>query len=412
MKTIVSRLFSQMLYGSIGPLAGAAASFLLTLSAALQFTSHDLGVFNFLLVAIGFAQSLSYALFATPLVLNAINKSADADAMISSIVRVGYLLIPAFAALAGLASLFLDLPAGQTAGYMAMSVLILLRSTFRDFALAHEQQKPVLVSDVIFAAILGTELLFAWLFFSLTPLLAIAMLCIANLGAIAGFPSEIIRRQLKLIVSGRLAAYSSVWREHTKWSALGVLFGEGVTNGHAYMVTFLAGPAAYAPIGLVGVLFRPVQITLGSLMVLERPRLGRLALERSADSYNLTVSDMRMNSYLSLLGTIVFAVGLVTWSSMTEKYDHATLLVCIAFFTAIFAMRAWRMPISTTLQALGQLKPLALLHGAVMIVSLSLMAVIILGWPAIYSLVAVLVGEIALLIGLTTLLKIPEAVRG
>lgn len=405
MMNLVNRLFRQMLYGSIGPLAGAAASFLLTLSAAVQFSSHDLGVFNFLLVATGFAQSLSYALFATPLVLTAINQSSEAEAIIAAIVKVGYLIIPAFAGLTGVVSLFLGLPADQTIGYIVMATLILLRSTFRDFSLAHEQQKPVLISDLIFATVLGIELLVVLLSFSLTPLLAIAMLGGANLLAIAGFPIHAILRQLRLALSGRLASYLSVWREHTKWSALGVLFGEGVTNGHAYLVTFLAGPAAYAPIGLAGVLFRPVQITLGSLMVLERPKLGRLALEGLAGSYRLVVSDMRMNGYLNLLGTVIFAIVLVAWSRMAEKYDHFTLFVCIAFFTAIFAARAWRMPISTTLQALGRLRSLALLHGAVMVVSLGLMTAIVLTQPAIYALLAVIVAEIALMIGMASLLK-------
>ena len=386
MMNLVTRLFRQMLYGSIGPLAGAAASFLLTLSAAVQFSSHDLGVFNFLLVATGFAQSLSYALFATPLVLTAVHQSSEAEAIIAGIVKVGYLIIPAFAGLTGLVSLFLGLPTDQATGYMAMATLILLRSTFRDFSLAQEQQKPVLTSDLIFAVVLGIELLVVLFSYRLTPLLAIAMLSIANLLAIAGFPTHAILRQLRLALSGRLASYASVWRKHTKWSALGVLFGEGVTNGHAYLVTFLAGPAAYAPIGLVGVLFRPVQITLGSLMVLERPKLGRLALEGLAGSYRMVVSDMRTNGYLSLLGTVIFSIALTAWSRMTDKYDHTTLFICIAFFTVIFAARAWRMPTSTTLQALGKLRSLALLHGAVMVVSLGLMTAIVLTQPAIYAL--------------------------
>lgn len=402
---LVNRLFKQMLYGSIGPLAGAAASFLLTLSAAVQFSSHDLGVFNFLLVATGFAQSLSYALFATPLVLTAINQSTHAETIIAGIVKVGYLLIPVFAGLTGVVALFLGLPTDQTVGYMVMATLILLRSTFRDFSLAHEQQRPVLTSDLLFAIVLGIELLVVLFSFSLTPLLAIAMLSIANLLAIAGFPIQAVDRQLRLALSGGLASYISVWREHTKWSTMGVVFGEGVTNGHAYLVTFLAGPATYAPIGLVGVLFRPVQITLGSLMVLERPRLGRLALEGSAASYRVVVNDMRMNGYLSLLGTVIFSIVLVTWSRMTEKYDHITLFICIAFFAAIFAGRAWRMPLSTTLQALGKLRSLALLHGAVVVISLALMTTIILTLPAIYALAAVVVGEIALIIGMASLLK-------
>ena len=57
--------------------------------------------------------------------------------------------------------------------------------------------------------------------------------------------------------SGRIRDYAPIFRDLTRWSLLGVVFTEVTVNAHAYLVTFIAGPGAFALLALGMLLMRP-----------------------------------------------------------------------------------------------------------------------------------------------------------
>ena len=54
----------------------------------------------------------------------------------------------------------------------------------------------------------------------------------------------------------------------------GVVLTELTANAHAYLVTFISGPKAFAVLALGSLLMRPASLVLSALPDIERPRMA------------------------------------------------------------------------------------------------------------------------------------------
>ena len=56
-----------------------------------------------------------------------------------------------------------------------------------------------------------------------------------------------------------------MWREMSGWAVLGVILSEATANAHAYLVTFISGPHAFAVLPVGTLLMRPVSLVSGGV---------------------------------------------------------------------------------------------------------------------------------------------------
>ena len=66
-----------------------------------------------------------------------------------------------------------------------------------------------------------------------------------------------------------------IWQEFARWAVFGVVLTEFTANAHAYLVTFISGPKAFAVLALGSLLMRPASLVLSALPDIERPRMAR-----------------------------------------------------------------------------------------------------------------------------------------
>ena len=65
------------------------------------------------------------------------------------------------------------------------------------------------------------------------------------------------------------------WRDLARWAVIGVVLTEFTANAHAYIVTFVAGPKAFALLAVGALVMRPASLVLSSLPDIERPRMAQ-----------------------------------------------------------------------------------------------------------------------------------------
>jgi len=182
-----------------------------------------------------------------------------------------------------------------------------------------------------------------------------------------------------------------------RWSALGVVLTEFTANAHAYLVTFIAGPAAFAPLAIGALLMRPVQLVLAAIPDQERPAMARLLGSGNYAGARHSVNHFRMAAGAVWLLTAIAAAGLLVWfpQFITRKgYDPSQALVVLGFFAAITAVRSFRTPESVLLQAAGQFRVLASVSLWASMVSLATTFLLLLIAGPVISLAGILAGEI------------------
>ena len=122
--------------------------------------------------------------------------------------------------------------------------------------------------------VLGVGLLFARGKFDLFD--AALVFAIGGVSALACFGVELVRDLAHAVSAGHLRDYRRVWMEMTRWSALGVVTSEMTINAHAYLVTFICGPQAFALIAVGALFTRPFLLVLATLPDREAPAMARL----------------------------------------------------------------------------------------------------------------------------------------
>jgi hypothetical protein len=257
-------------FSIIGPVSVSAAHFFASVVLLRELPPADFGQFSFLLViapflSISFGGSLLLAPLA-PIMVRTVHHGEG----LSTLMKAALII----AVVAGIIAsdrcwpqFFFEL-AILIAPYVTLCVF---RCYGRGYVLARSRPATAMASDLAYSIWL-TARLAVMLSRGHTDVMAVAeMLVTASLIGTLALGSDYLSKQFLHLGKGSLIGFRPIWAEFSRWSLLGVPLAELTANAHAYLVTFFAGPQAFAVLAVGALLMRPVSLVLGALPDFERP---------------------------------------------------------------------------------------------------------------------------------------------
>jgi len=115
----------------------------------------------------------------------------------------------------------------------------------RCFAYVDGRMGAAIGSDLTYSLVLIGSLATAAAFHGVSFALGSEILLASALAALLPFGLPFFRGQAAALRGG-LRGYRAIFRDITRWSLTGMVFTELTINAHAYLVTLLSGPAAFA----------------------------------------------------------------------------------------------------------------------------------------------------------------------
>ncbi|MBS0278531.1 MAG: hypothetical protein JSR81_12995 [Proteobacteria bacterium] len=386
-------------FNTLGPISIAGAHFLTSLLFLHYLPPEQFGLFSFAFVVVPFALSMGGALFGAALVNSANGKEPMTEGELAAYMKANLV----FAVLAAVAVFGLML--ASTAGIALSAILSLYGAlmTIRWFGRCHayavHRMPRAIVSDLIYSGILVSGLGVLLVTNHLTPVFAAIVLVLCSGTAITGFGGGFLYAQASALWRGSLRAFLPIWRDLARWSLLGVISTEFTANAHAYLVTLISGPKAFALLALGSLFMRPVSLVMTALPDAERATMARALNAGKFGDAMRTVLQFRIAGLVVLAGTSVLAAIILLWFPhlvLKRGYDEASVAAVLCIWVAIMAIRALRTPESVLLQAGGEFKPLAGASVNSSVVSLIFTSGLLLAFGPIVSLGGVLTGEIVM----------------
>jgi O-antigen/teichoic acid export membrane protein len=231
-----------------------------------------------------------------------------------------------------------------------------------------------------------------------------AMLLLSALASLLPFGPGFFRAQFAAL-RGNPAAYWPVFRDVTRWSLMGVVLTELTVNAHAYLVTFIAGPGAFALLALGMLLMRPASLMQSALPDLERPAMARAiaagdfpALSRIGRHFTCGLVAACAVNILLCAALLTFFPALV----MKQGYGREDVILVASICVLIMMIRALRTPLAVLLQAAGQFKLLAGIGAASAAVSLAATLGLLLAYGPVAAMGGIMLGELVILAGCHT----------
>lgn len=399
---------------TLGPVGVAGSQFVLALLMLRQFTPLEFGALSFLLVAFQLSIGLWSALFCAPLpvlLAQARKEQSAVDAAMaessgSSGTEPAEDILRALFSVSALASvclafvffgvaIWLDLEQATAWAFALYAGVGLLRWFGRAHAYATGTPLRTTFSDMVYSVVLllGCGLLW-WLPSISQSMPATIMLVAAALGLLP-FGTGYLRRQFGF--PGGVGPYSHVWQKHARWSLVGVLSTEATVNAHSYIVTFVAGPTAFAPLAVSSLFIRPIGVLMSALTEFERPQMARLLAKgdiavawRSAQLFRLALLTGWIITAIAAYAVLTYVPHLLF---SPAKYAPDMIATAVALWLAIILVRLLRVPDSVLLQAGGSFRPLAMASLVSCGVSLAAVAGALVAYGPLWSLGGVLAGE-------------------
>lgn len=398
LRTIRSYSFSI-----VGPVSVSAAHFFASIVLLRELPAADFGQFSFLLVIAPFLSvSFGGSLLLAPLVPVKIRDEADNGTRLSTLMKASLII----AVVAGMLS-FGAMIAAHTP--FALAALMAPYTTFcvfrwfgRGFVLSRGKPETAMISDLAYSIWLTMRLV-VMLMQGHTDVMAVGeMLVTASIIGTLALGGEYFSRQFVRLGKGSLLDFGPIWQEFSRWSLLGVTLAELTANAHAYLVTFIAGPEAFAVLAVGALLMRPVALVLGALPDFERPRMTRALAEGNTGQALRYVNQFRTAGGAIWVVTLGLAAVLLFWFPdlilKDNKYDLDEVLVVIAIWAVIMACRVLRTPESILLQSAGEYRTLASVSSKSSFVSVIATVVLLLLFGSLAALGGILAGEILMMI--------------
>jgi O-antigen/teichoic acid export membrane protein len=389
-RSVALRMFRYAL-ATIGPVGAAATQFILSLQLLHLLAPASFGSFSFLLVISQFSTGLWSALLCAPLpVVLAQEQGRD---LIGSLFVVNLVLsFLAFGAF-WLLGLGLGVPVAAAALFAAVG---LLRWFARAHAYATGAANRTLASDLVYSVALLIGIGLVAILGADSPNLPYGALLVSAALSLLPFGQQYFLAQFVRLRLRELPRYAHVWREHSRWSLVGVVTTEATVNAHAYIVTLVGGPLAFAPIAASALIIRPISVVMNALSEFERPQMARQIARRDIDSAQRSTGTFLFVLALTWASTAAGAVLLMAYDPgviFPSDYSHSSLALGMALWLAVTLMRILRTPDGVLLQAAGMFRWLA--HASIIssVVSISAVAaLLVLGGP-LWSLGGILLGE-------------------
>lgn len=386
-----------------GPVAVSGAHFLASLLFLRNLDAAEFGIFSFVLVAGSFAMSISGAGLVLPATHSMMAKDERTTAAVFRLAVIAGLFFAValtLATVASGASLSHAMPLG------VFGAMLAYRWFVRSLAYVEGRLTAILFSDLLYGMLVvaGLGAMIAMDAVSLRGG-GIVLLLAASLSLVP-FGRDLVRRQCEGFAAGRLRDYLPAFRDVTGWSLTGVALTEMTLNAHAYLVTFIAGPGAFALPALGMLLMRPAALVQSALPDLERPAMMRAFAARDGERLARILRDFHGALALALLATMLLAASLLAFAPhllLRQGYGLGDAVLAALLSAAIMAVRSARAPLAVLLQAAGEFKALARLSGWSAAISLAATLALLLCFGPLASLGGILLGDAAILIGIRPL---------
>lgn len=389
---------------AIGGAAGISVSNLFISLLMISKTSQvEYGVFALLLVIQSLANGFSNALLNSPLLIVITGHDEDKKETIYAYHKLNFLYCLFVASIQFIISyeLLHDIQVS------ALFLFLAFFSTFRWFGRAFlnncGNNKTVVNSDFTYTVLMVvcTCLLLYFNIFFLVGVLTVMLL--SNLGATLLFNGAFMFESAKGIRCGHIDKAKNGFLTQGRFAAVGVISAEATSNSHAYIVTFLFGPAAFATIAAANLLFRPLDVIFSTLTQIERPRIRRLIAEEKHLAVHLSIK--KILCFSSAAWVVVFVLGFFVNDFVIERFftaDNEIINFEKAFylFLVVYFLRVLRNPLSIYLQSSDNFRLLssASLRSGLLTVTLVLFVAFWMG--SVESLLGVICGEVLLLLTL------------
>ena len=399
---------------ALGPMSIAGAHFIASLIFLHGFSTGAFGIFSFVLViVVPFALSSCGALLNAPLARAAHMEGARDEAL-----AVYFKASLVFAVIAAVCGGGLLLASGADARLDVILAVYCGTMTMRWFARCHaytvHHPLQAVASDLAYSVFLVGALSALYTTQSLSENHAGAAMFAASLLGLAAFGWSFVRPLLASLKQGALSGYRIVWRDLTRWSLLGVVSTELTMNAHAYLVTFIFGPKSFALLAVGSLFMRPVSLALTALPDLERPIMARHVANGNVSHAWRAVKEFRTAAGAVWLATLVLAAMILIWFPsllLKPEYDVTQVIVVIALWATIMAVRTMRTPESVLLQAAGEFRTLAMPSVWSSLVSVGATLALLLAFGPIASLAGILIGDLVMTTNVLALTRRWRAVR-
>ncbi len=380
---------------TLGPMSIATAHFLAALIFLHALSAAAFGLFSFVLVIVPFALSATGALLNAPLA-----RAAHAGKGDLSVYFKTSLVFAVLAALIGGALMFAS---GADVRLSAILAVYCGAMTLRWFGRCHAytRHRPAraVASDIAYALFLLCALCALYLLKSFSENHAAAAMVGASLAGLCVCGGSFVRAQLLALRNGSLLAYRAEWRDLTRWSLLGVVSTELTMNAHAYLVTFISGPKAFALIAVGSLFMRPASLAMAALPDLERPAMARDLAGGKVAAALRTVKEFRTAMGAVWIATLGLAAVILIWFPhllIRSEYDTRQVIAVIVLYAAIMAVRISRVPESVLFQAAGEFRALAWPSVWSSAVSVAATFALLLAFGPVASLGGILAGDVVM----------------
>ena len=387
------------------PSSVSAAHFVVQLMLLATLTLAEFGSFAFLLIVVQFGFGLSNALVSTPYTVEVSSHPQPRPDMQSMFFAANAVFTLAFAL-----GVFC---VGSLVGdglWTHLFVLYALLAMLRWFGRAHNYAmlRPTAsgISDIVYAVALVVIVTgLAWLGELGPDSVALAFIAATLLGCLC-LGGDFLARQFALRGLAQLRSYGEVWQGQSRWTLLGVATTEATGNVHSYLVTLVAGPAAFAPLAAAALFVRPVLLSVTSLMQLEIPILGRALASGDVCRADATRRRFLQALLVIWVATAALAYGVITYvPSLIIKPDYSLgeveIAVLLLLVTSLF--QVWQGPNSALLQAAKLFRPLSDVSVIACLFSIAGVLAALVWLPPVYSLAGIAVGQMVMAVLLARL---------
>ncbi len=342
----------------LGPVAVAGAHFLVSLLLIPNLTAVDFGVFAFAMVLLQLGLGFSDGLLGSPL---AVVQARTAPQTFMVFAFINWIYCTIFTAISFIVMLwFADI---FTAAVFSIFILVMIFRWFgRSLLLTAGNRKSVSRSDMLYAISLIAALGPIYLITIINLERVVILMVIAAVISTLFLGRQFFDIQLKATRWALFRDFIPIWKNQTRWSVVAVFANAATIESHVFIVTFIAGPASFAPIALAALFFRPTLIGIYALTQTERPKIARIALNDGIyAAKSATKSFITITTALWFFNAILAAV-ISIWVLqffMNDSYDISTVRTCVLSLAIVMAVRCVRQPVLTFLHATSQFRTVA-----------------------------------------------------
>lgn len=399
----IVRTLSDLIARYIGVLASffySGANFALAFYLQKNVSPLAFGLFSLVQIFVQFGISISNGLFCSPIILATRSSGEGRDLVVASFTKANIIFSLFVSSILSLYFVLSRVSVVIGSIVLVYSLASCVRWFFRSVELADGRSMKPAVADFIYCLVVlcGTALLL----FTGTHSISAALLVQAA-GAIGAFAimGASAYTALRSMWGAPWQPYLSSFREHGRWALAGVVTTEATANAHPYLIGAILGPAAFAPVAVVSLFFRPITIVTQALTQYERPKMAAAYANGNLLALRKDVAQFRVASLASWLANSLMVLFLLFGPVEVvgnHEYPKEALQFAGGLLVAIFLARSLRGAESAALQSAGKFRILA--WTTIVTAPIAVIGVAIAIWISpehpVFTLLGVLAGELVM----------------